>query len=183
MTGSGQRSLFRHQAQGSLIVRDGKVGPAPKLIGQTFAAPGYFQRPAPRRQVTKVTTHRARAGRTWVRPTRTLISHRPAAPERMRSKLIREVAARQVPIDMVDCVPAADSIPRSAPPPAGHPGGARREGSRHRRGRTSVCSSAKAPARRYLGVLGEPGVQCTSSQPCSRQTTCRRKRNKRAPEK
>jgi K+-transporting ATPase ATPase C chain len=40
MTGLGQ-VLFRHQANGSLIEKDGKViGSA--LIGQNFAGPGYF---------------------------------------------------------------------------------------------------------------------------------------------
>src|SRR5271170_5315838 len=145
--------LFPHQAQGSLIERDGKVVGS-ELIGQTFAAPGYFHsRPsvAGDKGYDASNSSASNLGPT----NKTLIS---TVQQRLKDVLESNPGtnASEVPIDLVtssgsgldpEVSPAAADIQVARV--------AKARGIGEDDVRLLIRQNTRA---RYLGVLGEPGV-------------------------
>jgi potassium-transporting ATPase KdpC subunit len=145
--------LFPHQAEGSLIVRNGQVvGSA--LIGQNFSSPRYFH-PRPSAAGDKGYDASNSSGSNLGPTNKTLIE-----TVRSRASTLREhepgINHGEIPVDMVtasgsgldpEITPAAAEIqvPRVAKARGLREDGVRSLISTHTRGRT-------------LGVLGEPGV-------------------------
>lgn len=91
MTGIGQ-ALFPHQANASLIIRNGVVVGS-ELVGQTFTRPEYF-----RGRPSAVDYDAASSGGTNLAPTnRELVD---AVAERAR-RIATETGSKRVPIDLV----------------------------------------------------------------------------------
>jgi potassium-transporting ATPase KdpC subunit len=145
--------LFPHQAEGSLIVRDGRVvGSA--LIGQNFSSPRYFH-PRPSAAGDKGYDATSSSGSNLGPTNKTLIE-----TVRSRVSTLREhepgIDHAAIPVDMVttsgsgldpEITPAAAEIqvPRVAKARGISEDMVRSLISTHTRGRT-------------LGILGEPGV-------------------------
>ena len=145
--------LFPHQAQGSLIVRDGKVVGS-ELIGQTFAAPGYFHG-RPSAAGDKGYDASNSSGSNLGPTNKTLIS---AVQQRLKDVVDTNpgIDAHQVPIDLVtasgsgldpEISPAAADIQVTRI--------AKVRGIGEDDVRLLVRQNTRA---RYLGVLGESGV-------------------------
>jgi K+-transporting ATPase ATPase C chain len=145
--------LFPHQAQGSLIVRDGKVVGS-ELIGQTFAAPGYFHgRPS---AAGDKGYDAANSSGSNLGPTnKALVS---AVQQRVKDVVEANpgIDAHQVPIDLVttsgsgldpEISPAAADIQVARV--------AKVRGIGEDDVRLLIRQNTRA---RYLGLLGEPGV-------------------------
>jgi potassium-transporting ATPase KdpC subunit len=145
--------LFPAQANGSLIVRDGKVVGS-WLIGQNFTAPGYFHG-RPSAAGDKGYDATASGGSNLGPTNKVLIED---VKSRLRAVMEENpgVTPSQVPIDLVTAsgsgldpeisIAAADlQVPRVA----------RARGMSPALVRQLV---ARATERRYLGILGEPGV-------------------------
>jgi K+-transporting ATPase ATPase C chain len=145
--------LFPHQAQGSLIERDGKVVGS-ELIGQTFAAPGYFHsRPSAAGDKGYDASNSSASN---LGPTnKTLIS---TVQQRLKDVLESNPGtnASEVPIDLVtssgsgldpEVSPAAADIQVARV--------AKARGIGEDDVRLLIRQNTRA---RYLGVLGEPGV-------------------------
>ena len=122
--------LFPHQAQGSLIERDGKVVGS-ELIGQTFAAPGYFHS-RPSAAGDKGYDASNSSGSNLGPTNKTLIS--------TVQQRVKDVVEANPGIDVQpgadrpgDCV-RQWTRSRDQPGLRRHPGRARGQGARHRRG-------------------------------------------------
>jgi K+-transporting ATPase ATPase C chain len=149
--------LFPHQAQGSLIVRDGKVVGS-ELIGQTFAAPGYFHG-RPSAAGDKGYDASNSSGSNLGPTNKTLIS---TVQQRLKDVVEANPGTdpHQVPIDLVtasgsgldpEISPAAADIQVARV--------AKVRGIGEDDVRLLVRQNTRA---RYLGVLGEPGVNVLS---------------------
>jgi K+-transporting ATPase ATPase C chain len=145
--------LFPHQAQGSLIVRDGKVVGS-ELIGQTFAAPGYFHS-RPSAAGDKGYDAANSSGSNLGPTNKALVS---AVQQRVKDVVEANpgIDAHQVPIDLVttsgsgldpEISPAAADIQVARV--------AKLRGIGEDDVRLLIRQNTRA---RYLGLLGEPGV-------------------------
>jgi potassium-transporting ATPase KdpC subunit len=145
--------LFPHQAQGSLIVRDGKVVGS-ELIGQTFAAPGYFHS-RPSAAGDKGYDAANSSGSNLGPTNKALVS---AVQQRVKDVVEANpgIDAHQVPIDLVttsgsgldpEISPAAADIQVARV--------AKVRGIGEDDVRLLIRQNTRA---RYLGLLGEPGV-------------------------
>lgn len=145
--------LFPHQAQGSLIVRDGKVVGS-ELIGQTFAAPGYFHG-RPSAAGDKGYDASNSSGSNLGPTNKTLIS---TVQQRLKDVLEANPGtdAHQVPIDLVTASGSGldpEISPAGADIQVGRVAKARGIGEDDVR--LLIRENTRA---RYMGVLGEPGV-------------------------
>ena len=149
--------IFPHQAQGSLIVRDGKVVGS-ELIGQTFGAPGYFHG-RPSAAGDKGYDASNSSGSNLGPTNKTLIS-----TVQQRLKDVTEAnpgtTPQQVPIDMVT---ASGSGLDPEISPAGADIQVTRIAKARGLGEDDVRMLIRQNTRtRQLGVLGEPGVNVLS---------------------
>ena len=145
--------LFPHQAQGSLIERDGKVVGS-ELIGQTFAAPGYFHG-RPSAAGDKGYDASNSSGSNLGPTNKTLIS---AVQQRVKDVVEANpgISAHQVPIDLVTTSGSGldpEISPASADIQVMRVAKARRIGEDDVR--LLIRQNTRA---RSLGVLGESGV-------------------------
>ena len=145
--------VFPHQAQGSLIERDGKVFGS-ELIGQTFAAPGYFHG-RPSAAGDKGYDASNSSGSNLGPTNKTFIS---TVQQRLKDVVESNpgVSPKQVPVDLVtasgsgldpEISPAAAEIQIARV--------AKARGIGEDDVRLLVSQNTRG---RYLGVLGEPGV-------------------------
>lgn len=149
--------IFSHQAQGSLIVRGGKVVGS-ELIGQTFAAPGYFHG-RPSAAGDKGYDASSSSGSNLGPTNKALIS---AVQQRVKDVLEANpgVTARQVPIDMVT-TSGSGLDPEISPAAADLQ--VERVAKTRGLGEDDVRLLIQQNTRtRQLGVLGEPGVNVLS---------------------
>jgi K+-transporting ATPase ATPase C chain len=145
--------LFPHQAQGSLVTRDGTVVGS-ELIGQTFAAPGYFHsRPSAAGDKGYDASNSSASN---LGPTnKTLIS---TVQQRLKDVMEANPGtdARQVPIDLITT--SGSGLDPEISPAAAElqvPRIAKARGIGEDDVRLLVRQNTRA---RYVGVLGEPGV-------------------------
>ena len=145
--------LFPRQAQGSLIVRDGKVVGS-ELIGQTFAAPGYFHG-RPSAAGDKGYDASNSSGSNLGPTNKTLIS---AIQQRLKdvTEANPGADAHQVPIDLVT-TSGSGLDPEISPASADLQ--VARVAKARGLGEDDVRLLVRQSTRdRYLGLLGEPGV-------------------------
>jgi potassium-transporting ATPase KdpC subunit len=145
--------IFPHQAQGSLIERDGKVVGS-ELIGQTFAAPGYFHS-RPSAAGDKGYDASNSSGSNLGPTNKTLIS---TVQQRLKDAVEENPGAdaHQVPIDLVTA--SASGLDPEISPAAADIQVARIAKARGL-GEDDVRLLVRQNTRsRQLGVLGEPGV-------------------------
>jgi len=145
--------LFPHQAQGSLIERGGKVVGS-ELIGQTFAAPGYFHS-RPSAAGDKGYDASSSSGSNLGPTNKTLISN---VQQRVKDVIEANpgIDVHQVPIDLVTTSGSGldpEISPASADIQVARVAKARGIGEDDVR--LLVRQNTRA---RQLGVLGEPGV-------------------------
>jgi len=145
--------LFPYQAAGSLITRDGRVVGS-ELIGQNFAAPGYFHG-RPSAAGDKGYDASSSSGSNLGPTNKSLID---TVRQRLKDLLERnpEIKPAQVPIDMV-------TASGSGLDPEISPAGAEIQIPRVARarglGEASLHALVKAHTRpRWAGLIGEPGV-------------------------
>jgi potassium-transporting ATPase KdpC subunit len=152
MTGLAM-AIFPHQAQGSLVTRDGKVVGS-ELIGQTFAAPNYFHS-RPSAAGDKGYDASNSSGSNLGPTNKTLVS-----TVQQRVKDIVEAnpgtSADQVPIDLVT-TSGSGLDPEISPAAADFQVArvAKARGIGEEEVRLMISQNTRG---RYLGLLGEPGV-------------------------
>jgi potassium-transporting ATPase KdpC subunit len=142
--------IFPHQANGSLIVRGGKVVGS-ELMGQTFSRPGYFRsRPSAAGSAGNDPT--ATAGTNLGPTSRKLVDQVAAAAAAAHA----ENPGRPVPVDLVTSS-ASGVDPHISPAAAAFqvPRVARERGLSEAEVRRLVAAHTEG---RQLGVLGEPRV-------------------------
>jgi K+-transporting ATPase ATPase C chain len=145
--------LFPHQAEGSLIVRDGQVvGSA--LIGQNFSSPRYFH-PRPSAAGDKGYDAANSSGSNLGPTNKTLIE-----TVRSRASTLREhqlgINHSEIPVDMVTA--SGSGLDPEITPAAAEiqvPGVAKARGLSEDAVRSLISTYTRV---RTLGVLGEPGV-------------------------
>lgn len=145
--------IFPHQAQGSLIERDGKVVGS-ELIGQTFAAPGYFHG-RPSAAGDKGYDASSSSGSNLGPTNKTLIS---TVQQRVKDVVEANpgIDVHQVPIDLVTT--SGSGLDPEVSPAAADIQVARVAKARGL-GEDDVRLLIRQNTRsRSLGVLGEPGV-------------------------
>jgi K+-transporting ATPase ATPase C chain len=145
--------IFPHQAQGSLIERDGKVVGS-ELIGQTFAAPGYFHG-RPSAAGDKGYDSSNSSGSNLGPTNKALIS---AVQQRVKDTTEANpgIDANQVPIDLVTT--SGSGLDPEISPAAAEIQVARVAKARGL-GEDDVRLLVSRNTRgRELGLLGEPGV-------------------------
>jgi K+-transporting ATPase ATPase C chain len=152
MTGIAN-ALFPHQAQGSLIERDGKVVGS-ELIGQTFAAPGYFHS-RPSAAGDKGYDASNSSGSNLGPTNKTLIS---TVQQRVKDVVEANpgIDVSQVPIDLVTASGSGldpEISPASADIQVARVAKARGIGEDDVR--LLIRQNTRA---RYVGIVGEPGV-------------------------
>jgi K+-transporting ATPase ATPase C chain len=145
--------LFPHQAQGSLIERDGKVVGS-ELIGQSFATPGYFHS-RPSAAGDKGYDAANSSGSNLGPTNKTLIS---TVQQRVKDVVEANpgIAVHQVPMDMV-------TASGSGLDPEISPASADIQVARIAKARGIGEDDVRLLVRqntrsRYLGIVGEPGV-------------------------
>jgi len=149
--------IFPHQAHGSLIERDGKVIGS-ELIGQTFALPGYFHG-RPSAAGDKGYDASNSSGSNLGPTNKTLIS---IVQQRLKDAMEANpgIDAHQVPIDMVTA--SGSGLDPEISPAAADIQVARIVKARGL-GEDDVRLLIRQNTRsRYLGMLGEPGVNVLS---------------------
>ena len=145
--------LFPHQAEGSLIVREGRlVGSA--LIGQNFSSPRYFH-PRPSAAGDKGYDAANSSGSNLGPTNKTLIE-----TVRSRASTLREhepgINHGEIPVDMVTA--SGSGLDPEITPAAAEiqvPGVAKARGLSEDAVRSLISTYTRG---RTLGVLGEPGV-------------------------
>ena len=145
--------LFPHQAEGSLIVREGQlVGSA--LIGQNFSSPRYFH-PRPSAAGDKGYDAANSSGSNLGPTNKTLIE-----TVRSRASTLREhepgINHGEIPVDMVTA--SGSGLDPEITPAAAEiqvPGVAKARGLSEDAVRSLISTYTRG---RTLGVLGEPGV-------------------------
>ncbi len=152
MTGIAN-ALFPHQAQGSLIERDGKVVGS-EMIGQTFAAPGYFHS-RPSAAGDKGYDASNSSGSNLGPTNKTLIS---TVQQRVKDVVEANpgIDVSQVPIDLVTASGSGldpEISPASADIQVARVAKARGIGEDDVR--LLIRQNTRA---RYVGIVGEPGV-------------------------
>ena len=145
--------LFPHQAQGSLIERDGKIVGS-EIIGQTFAAPGYFHS-RPSAAGDKGYDASNSSGSNLGPTNKTLIS---TVQQRVKDVVEANpgIDVHQVPMDLVTTSGSGldpEISPASADIQVARIAKARGIGEDDVR--LLVRQNTRA---RYLGIVGEPGV-------------------------
>jgi K+-transporting ATPase ATPase C chain len=145
--------IFPHQANGSLIVRDGKVVGS-EIIGQTFATPGYFHG-RPSAAGDKGYDASNSSGSNLGPTNKTLIS---TVQQRLKDTVEANpgIDAHQVPIDLVT-TSGSGLDPEISPAAADIQVGriAKARGIGEDEVRLLIRQNTRD---RYLGMLGEPGV-------------------------
>jgi len=145
--------IFPHQAQGSLVERDGKVVGS-ELIGQTFASPGYFHG-RPSAAGDKGYDAGNSSGSNLGPTNKTLIS---TVQQRLKDTMEENpgTTVQQVPIDLVTA--SGSGLDPEISPAAAEIQVARVAKARGL-GEDDVRLLVRQNTRpRELGVLGEPGV-------------------------
>ncbi|HLI79063.1 MAG TPA: potassium-transporting ATPase subunit KdpC [Candidatus Binataceae bacterium] len=145
--------IFRHQAQGSLIERDGKIVGS-ELIGQSFTLPGYFHG-RPSAAGDKGYDASNSSGSNLGPTNKTLIS---TVQQRLKDTMEANpgVETHQVPIDLITA--SASGLDPEISPAAADIQVARVAKARGI-GEDDVRLLVRQNTRdRQLGVLGEPGV-------------------------
>jgi potassium-transporting ATPase KdpC subunit len=147
------RVVFPAQAQGSLIVRDGKVVGS-SLIGQNFSKPGYFHsRPS---AAGDKGYDASASGASNLGPTNKALIE--AVKSRLKGVLEENpgVSSAQVPIDLVTASGSGlDPEISLAAAQLQVPRVAKARGISEEQVQKLVEQSTRS---RYLGILGEPGV-------------------------
>lgn len=145
--------LFPHQAQGSLVLRDGKVVGS-ELIGQTFASPVYFHG-RPSAAGDKGYDASNSSGSNLGPTNKTLIS---TVQQRVKDTVEANpgTSAAQVPIDLVT-TSGSGLDPEISPAAADFQVArvAKARGIGEEEVRLLISQNTRG---RYLGLLGEPGV-------------------------